>query len=92
MATTPGFRETLRGLENGHFQGGVQIQVPVTVIFGVGDQVLGPRSARRREQLPAHTRWFDLTGSGHMPMLDDPPAVAGLLLEGSGSDRFDLPG
>ena len=64
----------------------------MTVIFGVGDQVLGPRSARRREQLPAHTRWFDLAGSGHMPMLDDPPAVAGLLLAGSGSDRFRLSG
>jgi pimeloyl-ACP methyl ester carboxylesterase len=92
MATTPGFRQILRGLENGHFQGGAGIPVPVTVIFGVGDQVLGPRSARRREQLPAHTRWFDLTGSGHMPMLDDPPAVAALLLEGSGSQRFHLPG
>ena len=92
MATTPGFRQVLRGLESGHFWGGTEIPVPVTVIFGVGDQVLGPRSARRREQLPAHTRWFDLTGSGHMPMLDDPPAVTGLLLEGSGSDRFHLPG
>ena len=92
MATTSGFRQVLRGLENGHFRGGAQIPVSVTVIFGVGDQVLGPRSARRREQLPAHTRWFDLTGSGHMPMLDDPPAVTGLLLEGSGSDQFHLPG
>jgi pimeloyl-ACP methyl ester carboxylesterase len=92
MATTPGFREALRGLEKGHFRGGAEIPVPVTVIFGVGDQVLGPRSARRREQMPAHTRWFDLRGSGHMPMLDDLPAVVGLLLEGSGSDRFHLPG
>ena len=92
MATTPGFRETLHGLERGHFQGGAKIHVPVTVIFGVSDRVLLPRSARRREQLPAHTRWFDLTGSGHMPMLDDPRAVADLLLEGSGSTRFRLPG
>ena len=44
MATTPGFRETLRRLENGHFQD------------------------------------------------DDPPAVAGLLLEGGGSHGFRLPG
>jgi pimeloyl-ACP methyl ester carboxylesterase len=92
MASTSGFRQVLRGLENGHFRGGAEIHVPVTVIFGVGDQVLGARSARRREQMPAHTRWFDLTGSGHMPMLDDPPAVAGLLLEGSGSDRLRPPG
>ena len=36
------------------------------------------RVTRRPEesrQLPAHTRWFDLTGSGHMPMLDDPPTA-----------------
>ncbi len=88
MATTAGFRRTLRRIERSRFKGGALITVPVTIIFGVGDQVLLPRSARRRDELPTNTRWFDLPGSGHMPMLDDPSAVARLLLEGSGARKI----
>ncbi len=84
MATTSGFRRTLRGIERTRFVGGAAITVPVTVVFGGGDQVLLPRSTRHRDELPVHTRWLDLPGLGHMPMLDDPSAVARHLLEGSG--------
>ena len=87
MATVSGFRRTLRGIERRRFEDGAQITVPVTVVFGVGDQVLLPRSARHRDQLPPSTRWIDLPGFGHLPMLDDPPTVARLLLEGSGGGQ-----
>lgn len=83
MATTSGFRATLRGTERSRFEDGTQIRVPVTVVFGAEDRVLLPRSARRRDELPTNTRWLDLPNSGHMPMLDDAPAVARLLLDGS---------
>ncbi len=59
------------------------------VVFGVGDQVLLPRSTRRRDELPTDTRWIDLPGSGHMPMLDDAPAMTRLLLDGSGRRELD---
>ena len=72
MAAAPGFRETLRGLEQHRFEDGAAITVPVTIAFGSRDRVLLPGVARRRDQLPDHTRWITLTGCGHVPMFDDP--------------------
>jgi pimeloyl-ACP methyl ester carboxylesterase len=80
MATAPGFRETLRGLEKTRFRGGDEITVPVTVAFGTRDRVLLPGVARRRGELPEQTRWVKLRGCGHIPMFDDPKATAELLL------------
>jgi pimeloyl-ACP methyl ester carboxylesterase len=80
MANAPGFRETLRALERTRFEGGADITVPVTVAFGTRDRVLLPGVARRRDQLPDHTRWARLPGCGHVAMLDDPPLVRDLLL------------
>ena len=86
MAAAPGFRETLRGLEQRRFEDGAAITVPVTIAFGSRDRVLLPGVARRRDQLPDHTRWITLTGCGHVPMFDDPPAVIDLLLASSNPD------
>jgi pimeloyl-ACP methyl ester carboxylesterase len=83
MAAAPGFRETLRGLERHRFEDGASITVPVTIAFGSRDLVLLPGVARRRDQLPDHTRWVTLPGSGHIPMFDDPHAVIDLLLASS---------
>jgi pimeloyl-ACP methyl ester carboxylesterase len=83
MAITPGFRETLRGLEQRSFRDGAAIDVPVTVAFGTRDRVLLPPLARRRDELPTQSRWVKLAGCGHIPMFDDPAAVATLLLESS---------
>lgn len=80
MAATPGFRETLRGLEKRQFEDGAAITVPVTVAFGSRDRVLLPGVARRRGELPDQTRWVELSGCGHVPMFDDPRAVVELLL------------
>jgi pimeloyl-ACP methyl ester carboxylesterase len=52
----------------------------VTAAFGSRDRVLLPGVARRRDQLPDQTRWVTLSGCGHVPMFDDPTAVAELLL------------
>jgi len=79
MASATGFRETLRALEKTRFTGGTEITAPVTVAFGTRDRVLLPGISRHRDQLPAHTRWVKLSGCGHVPMWDDPRAVADLL-------------
>jgi pimeloyl-ACP methyl ester carboxylesterase len=84
MASAPGFRETLRAAERTSFRDGAAIDVPVTVAFGSRDRVLPPVVARRREQLPAHTRWVRISGSGHIPMFDDPRTVVALLLHTTG--------
>jgi pimeloyl-ACP methyl ester carboxylesterase len=86
MANAPGFRETLRALERTRFTDGADITVPVTVGFGTRDRVLLPGVARRRDQLPDHTRWVSLPGCGHVPMLDDPPLVRDLLLHSTNPD------
>jgi pimeloyl-ACP methyl ester carboxylesterase len=86
LATAPGFRETLRGLEQHRFEDGAAITAPVTIAFGSRDRVLLPGVARRRDQLPDHTRWVTLTGCGHVPMFDNPPAVTALLLAASNPD------
>jgi pimeloyl-ACP methyl ester carboxylesterase len=86
MASAPGFRETLRGLEKRRFTDGAEITVPVTVAFGTRDRVLLPGVARHRDQLPAQTRWVRLKGCGHVPMFDDPEATATLLLQASDPD------
>jgi pimeloyl-ACP methyl ester carboxylesterase len=56
------------------------IRVPVTVAFGDRDRII-TRSARGRDALPAHTRWLEPRGWGHVPMWTDPAGVAALILE-----------
>jgi pimeloyl-ACP methyl ester carboxylesterase len=90
MATAPGFRETLRAMEKANFRDGAAIQVPVTIAFGSRDRVMLPVVARRRAQLPEQARWCKLSGCGHIPMFDDPEAVAALLVEASGRSAVDL--
>ena len=45
MAAAPGFRATLRALEEERFTGGSEITVPVKVAFGTRDRVLLPVAA-----------------------------------------------
>jgi pimeloyl-ACP methyl ester carboxylesterase len=86
MAGAPGFRETLRAMEQCNFRDGAAIRVPVTIAFGTRDRVLLPLIARRRTELPDHARWHKLSGCGHIAMFDDPSAVAALLVEASRTD------
>jgi pimeloyl-ACP methyl ester carboxylesterase len=79
LADAAGFQATLVATHMGRFTGGGAIDVPVTVVFGGRDRVV-PRSARRRDELPAHTVWREPPLVGHVPMWDDPPLVARLIL------------
>jgi pimeloyl-ACP methyl ester carboxylesterase len=80
LATCPAFEATFE-----HTQApftGRDIGVPVTVAFGDRDWIL-PKRSRQRSGLPAHARWFDMQGWGHVPMWVDPIGVAQLILEGT---------
>ncbi len=63
------------------FSGG-GITVPVTVAYGDHDWIL-LKQWRRRNELPAHTRWVEQHDWGHVPMWVDPVGVAQLILEGT---------
>ena len=65
------------------FSGGT-IVVPVTIAFGDRDWILLKRW-RSRNGLPAHTRWIEKQGWGHVPMWVDPVGVSQLILEGTQS-------
>lgn len=69
---------------------GTDITVPVTVAFGDRDWIL-PKSSRCRNGMPAHTRWIDISGWGHVPMWLDPEGVARLILNGTAT-RADVSG
>jgi pimeloyl-ACP methyl ester carboxylesterase len=59
------------------------VDVPVTIAWGSKDRILPPSNAAvARRRLP-HARFIKLTGCGHVPMTDDPAAVARILLDGS---------
>jgi hypothetical protein len=62
----------------------------VTIAFGSRNRVLLPLMARRRAELPEQTRWQKIPGCGHIPMFDDPGAVAALLTESSQLGATDL--
>jgi pimeloyl-ACP methyl ester carboxylesterase len=79
LATAPGFRATLRATLRRAYLGGAPIEVPVCVSFGTRDLVLLPHQSRHLDQLPSHTRLLSLAGTGHVPMTDDPLAVASLI-------------
>lgn len=55
---------------------------PMRLVWGTGDRVLpmGRYSERWRRMLPA-AEWVELEGAGHVPMFDDPEAVARAILE-----------
>lgn len=83
-ARTPAFRQHLAATRRERFRGGREIGVPVTVAWGEVDRLI-PAKARRREELPPHTRFVALPGCGHLPMWDDPDLVARTILEGAGA-------
>lgn len=58
------------------------IACPVRVVWGERDRVLPLRgySERWRRTLPSHTEWIVLPNVGHLPMYDDPDAVARCVL------------
>ena len=79
IATSRGYDNTLRATRRRRFQAGRPIDAPVTVAFGSRDRVLLRRAWRQVGELPPQTLVAPLPGCGHVPMSDDPGAVAALL-------------
>lgn len=91
MARCPGFWPAYRASIKSCYQSGSRprLDVPTTVAFGSRDFLLVRRS-RFLDQLPPGTRVGALPGCGHVPMYDDPDAVAALITESArGSERHD---
>lgn len=82
FARTPGFDEHLAATRRERFRDGQRIDVPVTVAWGDRERLI-PAKARRRDELPVHTRFVTLAGCGHSPMWDDPQLVARTILGGT---------
>ena len=80
LATALAFEATYKNTLT-PFSGGA-ITVPVTVAFGDRDWIL-LKQWQRRNELPAHTRWVEKHGWGHVPMWVDPVGVSQLILDGT---------
>jgi pimeloyl-ACP methyl ester carboxylesterase len=78
LGRCPGFEAALAGTARRRYLATTPIAAPVTVAFGSRDRLL-LRGSRRLGQLPPHTRAEALPGCGHVPMADDPAAVAALI-------------
>lgn len=57
--------------------------VPVTIAWGTRDRIIRRPRAELITGLIPHARLLSLPGCGHVPMSDDPPLVAHVLLTGS---------
>jgi pimeloyl-ACP methyl ester carboxylesterase len=79
LATTAGFDAALAATSHRRYRCGPPISSPVTVAFGSRDLLLLARQSRHLDQLPTQTRRAELPGCGHVPMFDDPSAVADLI-------------
>ncbi|MFI5895025.1 alpha/beta fold hydrolase [Actinoplanes sp. NPDC051513] len=80
MADAPGFDATMTASEPRCYRAGPPIEAPVTVAFGSRDRLLLPSQSRHLGELPRETRLARLPGCGHVPMADDPGAVAALIV------------
>ena len=79
MGTCPGFEATLAATARQGYRATAPITAPVTLAFGSRDILLLRRQSRHLDQLPPGTRAETLPGCGHVPMTDDPGAVAELI-------------
>ncbi len=77
-ADAPGFTAANRAMRSGQFLGLADVTVPITLVWPEFDRLIA-----RPRTVPAGVRQIELPGCGHMPMWDDPEAVATALLEGS---------
>jgi pimeloyl-ACP methyl ester carboxylesterase len=87
LATGPGFDAVMTATESRHYLAGPPIEAPVTVAFGSRDRLLLRRRSRHLDQLPPGTRVQTLAGCGHVPMADDPGAVAALIVTATAEVR-----
>ena len=79
MAGGPGFDATMAATEPRCYRAGRPFDAPVTVAFGTRDRLLLPHQSRHLGELPPGAYVETLPGCGHVPMADDPGAVAALI-------------
>lgn len=84
--STPTFTTHLAQTRRRRFQEGASIQVPVTPAWGAEEKLIPP-SARRQDELPAHTKTVTLTGCGHVPFWDNPDQVVDTILATTANAR-----
>ncbi|HZM74499.1 MAG TPA: alpha/beta fold hydrolase [Candidatus Limnocylindrales bacterium] len=80
IGTCPGFDATMKAAEVRCYQAESSLDAPVTVAFGSRDFILLAHQSRHIERLPFGTHVVSLPGCGHVPMADDPEAVAALII------------
>jgi pimeloyl-ACP methyl ester carboxylesterase len=79
MGECPGFEVTMTATSRARYAPSEPVSCPVTVAFGSRDWLLRPRHSRHVERLPAGCTVAALPGCGHVPIADDPPAVAAFI-------------
>jgi pimeloyl-ACP methyl ester carboxylesterase len=79
MGTCPGFEAALAATSRCRYLATAPITAPLTLAFGSRDILLLRRQSRHLDQLPPGTQAETLSGCGHVPMTDDPGAVAELI-------------
>lgn len=83
-AQAPGFVAVNNAMRAGRFEGLERIRVPLTLVWPEHDGLV-----KRPPWLPDNVRNVKLAGTGHIPMWDDPAAVAETLLGASGPSRAE---
>lgn len=78
-ATAPGFAAVNAAMRANHFTELARLTVPLTIGWPDRDLVVG----RPAHAVPPSARQVELRGCGHVPMWDEPDAVAALLRDGS---------
>jgi len=74
--TAPGYPAASLAMRTGAFEHEGRVSVPVTVVWGERDRIVG-RPSRRR--LPPGVGYSAMPGWGHVPTWDDPRGVADLV-------------
>jgi pimeloyl-ACP methyl ester carboxylesterase len=78
LGTSAGFDATFRATLRRRYEA-LPVEAPVTLAFGSRDRVLLQRQSRHLDELPRDTVLATLPGCGHLPVADDPEAVAALI-------------
>ncbi|MGH8859640.1 MAG: alpha/beta fold hydrolase [Jatrophihabitantaceae bacterium] len=84
IGTCPAFDATLAATIDTRYAPGADVDVPVTVAYGSRDRILLRHRWRGTDRLPPRTTVAALPRCGHIPMADDPRAVADLILRSAG--------
>ncbi len=84
--SAPGFIAVNRAMRAGVFGALAELTVPVTLAWPDHDRLVS-----RAKRVPEYVRQVELRDCGHIPMWDDPAAVAEVLLAGSSADAAQVP-